>query len=794
MANVNTLLEIYTKEFLPYRDRQWQGWRSSYLQFVELVQNTPHREWMTPSFQEFLWERDDVASAGLGKSVVISGAFKDKDLAQALWDVRQIGLAAETKERAEQLGSAFERIMAKVSPRHNPRRPSAKLVRMFMALFPHDVLCLLDRVRNGAVRRYLKLPRQGEDVFIRQQVRMRARLRELLGPEPDYATAVDHSIFTWFLLEKMESVDGEPITVSMPDTPELKEASNDDGGAEGKPSALTPPQSILRLWTPDRQYRGIPHVSDALALHMTVVRLAENGISQAEMITAIQAEVPRLSANTLRAQLSIAKNVLGVIELRDGALRQTELGKKLLDADRPSDELTPVLLRKVYGFAQLLLWLVRSTEGIAISLKDAKDYLEQLSPSWEKSRMSSDIIAWCQELQLVERRARGARSFELQLSEDGLMWAGRVPPGVISASPARLVQKEEELELSTSPSEAKDKTSELKKVAFDQLRDTLKRDPELRHLVFPESLLALFHGALHALPHKRLVLLSGLSGTGKTSLARAYARAYCAALDLAWRRHYELVAVRPDWTDPTGLLGYFNPLGEPPTFLVTSALRFLLEANANPTLPYFLCLDEMNLARVEHYLAPFLSAMEGGSGELSLHGENEAVDGIPPKIPWPRNLFIIGTVNLDETTHSFSDKVLDRGFVFELWDVELETWQARAAERGVGAELLAKVMPVLKKMNEALRPVRRHFGYRTCDEVVAFVAAVGGAVSMEQALDAAVLAKVLPKIRGDGSDELHKALSRLSAICEEAALADSARKIKQMSDVLTSLGIVKFFA
>jgi 5-methylcytosine-specific restriction protein B len=310
--------------------------------------------------------------------------------------------------------------------------------------------------------------------------------------------------------------------------------------------------------------------------------------------------------------------------------------------------------------------------------------------------------------------------------------------------------------------------------------------------VFSDAQIGLIHGALHSTPGKRFLLLAGLSGTGKTSMARGYAHAYCEALGLPVDGHYTQVAVWPDWTDPTGLLGFVNPLATPPTFQETEALRLLLTANLNPDKPYFLCLDEMNLARVEHYFAPFLSAMEGKGGKLSIHASRDPVDAIPPTVPWPVNLFIIGTVNMDETTYPFSDKVLDRAFTFEFWDVDLAAWREQAKARAA-AETLEQVYPALVAFSAALKPARRHFGYRTCDEVLGFCSAVAG-LAPSAGLDAAILAKVLPKVRGDSGGTLPKAIEDAIAVSDQFDLPMTAAKLRQMQATLKELGAVRFWS
>ena len=179
--------------------------------------------------------------------------------------------------------------------------------------------------------------------------------------------------------------------------------------------------------------------------------------------------------------------------------------------------------------------------------------------------------------------------------------------------------------------------------------------------MIPDEAVIRLHAALHASDSKHFVLLSGLSGTGKTQMAITYANAYHGVQPGSPNPRLCLISVQPDWTDATGLLGYVNPLGREASYVRTECLKFLLAAHEHPGVPHFLCLDEMNLARVEYYFAPFLSAMETG-GRLVFHHEDEALDNVPPFIPWPTNLYILGTVNMDETTHAFSDKVLGPRF------------------------------------------------------------------------------------------------------------------------------------
>lgn len=172
---------------------------------------------------------------------------------------------------------------------------------------------------------------------------------------------------------------------------------------------------------------------------------------------------------------------------------------------------------------------------------------------------------------------------------------------------------------------------------------------------------------------KPFTILTGASGTGKTKLAEKLA-AYLSTGDNSC-----LVAVGADWTDNRSVVGFVNHLrtlpGEGldlPVYQSTPVLDLILRAVRAPDIPYFLILDEMNLSHVERYFSDFLSAMEQKDGKLLLHSESASLprfegdeEKVPPSVPYPENLFVIGTVNVDETTYMFSPKVLDRANVIE---------------------------------------------------------------------------------------------------------------------------------
>lgn len=129
-------------------------------------------------------------------------------------------------------------------------------------------------------------------------------------------------------------------------------------------------------------------------------------------------------------------------------------------------------------------------------------------------------------------------------------------------------------------------------------------------------------------------------------------------------RHFEVVPVGPDWNGRESCFGYLDALREDKFVRSTPIIGLILSAQENPSQPFFLILDEMNLSHVERYFADFLSAAESGES-MYIHGNVSEVDGVPPTVPWPKNLYVVGTVNVDETTYTFSPKVLDRANTIE---------------------------------------------------------------------------------------------------------------------------------
>lgn len=304
---------------------------------------------------------------------------------------------------------------------------------------------------------------------------------------------------------------------------------------------------------------------------------------------------------------------------------------------------------------------------------------------------------------------------------------------------------------------------------FEKIRETIAA----AGLRIPDRMLRRYHLSLKT---RGFVILCGLSGSGKTWLAELYAKAVGA--------ERELVPVAPNWTTNEDLIGYFNPMDG--QYHHTSFSRFLRRAAEHfeesqaagvTARPFHLILDEMNLARVEYYFAKFLSAMEQKSRSAAVRidlGGNESVI-LPP------NLHFVGTVNVDETTHGFADKVFDRAQLIEM-GVDRETLAEHLGPVPYAAALLG-VWDVIKDVTP--------FAFRVIDEVKSYVdAAEKIGVPWHEALDEQVVQKVLTKIKG-AEQRVDHALEQFLAISEGFPL--SRAKAQRMLDILRHHGITSYF-
>ncbi|MCB9520306.1 MAG: ATP-binding protein [Myxococcales bacterium] len=744
-----------------------EDWCDSMLRAIEAFHAQSPEQQRTRAAQEGLWRIRGVASVGIGSGVPVTEVFDDEAVVERILGLPALAAATRADALPERLQAEFDDLVEMVVQRTGRNRPVALLGRVFVVMLPDHLNTVFNYKANRNLGRLLVPDPPAGLIAVR--VAVRRRLRTVLGAEADLAESVRRIAFCWWLAdqpaEELRAGGARPVAASP-----IAATVNDDQLAE------------LQLWGFTKQLKGWPSVSGYVETYRSAVRATYGGASREEVAEAL-AELPELDGTGARSLRNIVDRVrrLGFLENRGGILWPTEDGEELVEVDPPVG-LTERLLVRVYGMAQML----RLVSAGPVHPNEAFDQLCEQYPAWTTSMAPSSLASWSMHLGLIERD----ETRKLVLSDYGRLWHARLPALLPTAPPDYfdVLQADDDGPAVDPVDPGSDADVSVKAV-----RDAIRADPKLADFVLDDAQLGALHAAWHGNPRKRFVIFSGLSGTGKTALLRHYAHAYCGLAKLNPADHIAMVAVSPDWRDPTGLLGYFNALHADPTYQAEATTRLLVRAAQNPDLPYFLILDEMNLARVERYLAPLLSAMETGE-PIHLHAHEQPVNGVPPRVRWPARLFIGGTVNMDESTHGFSDKVLDRAFTLEFWEVALGDYFDRRAKAGTNRHHAAESL--LIELHDLLRPIRRHSGYRAANEVLLFVerAAQDGMIGETAALDQAVFSKILPRLRGTDLDGLEGTLGALAKLLGARSLARSESKVRGMLEALTRTGVTKFFA
>lgn len=374
-----------------------------------------------------------------------------------------------------------------------------------------------------------------------------------------------------------------------------------------------------------------------------------------------------------------------------------------------------------------------------------------------------------------------------------------------------------------------------------------------------------------AIKSKPFLLLAGISGTGKSRIVRELARACwdegSEEYEAQKPRNFEMVQVKPNWHDSSELIGYVSRVSGKPVFEAGDFLKFVAKAWENPEVPYFLCLDEMNLAPVEQYFAEYLSVVESrkadGNGVITtdpilkkcdeqwyfdLTAKLTNNDEIRARfnkdgICIPQNLIVVGTVNMDETTFSFSRKVLDRAMTIEMNEVDLYGGLTDRHEKigkleagnliGTAVEgvdvyknnkdVCEKVINYLKVINANLEGTPFKVAYRTRNEFLLYVvnnlpynkeandSEIDQNEIIARALDEITSMKILSRIEGDETkignllEQLREIISgQLNTISdieysatkneEGKAYSISLAKLKEMEKRLKTSGYTSFWS
>lgn len=345
---------------------------------------------------------------------------------------------------------------------------------------------------------------------------------------------------------------------------------------------------------------------------------------------------------------------------------------------------------------------------------------------------------------------------------------------------------------------------------------------------------------LTAIQTKPFILLAGISGTGKSRLVRELAFKTCN--NKALRKdnnkpgNYELISVKPNWHDSSELIGYISRIsGE--KYIATTFIKFIAKAWKYPEIPFFLCLDEMNLAPVEQYFAEYLSIIETRSSkdgivhsdailEKKTIGDNNFIklleeiginnNGDAEKlysqfikngIQIPNNLVVMGTVNMDESTYSFSRKVLDRAMTIEMNNIDLYSgldiennelsypteyisYDSIIGSLTIGAEVFRKfdkseeVLNYLQSLNKILEGSPFKIAYRVRDEFLIY-AFHNNKKNRDfgKALDVLTSMKVLSRLEGDET-KVKQILEDLFDFFKKKDFHTSLSKVEEMLNKL----------
>ena len=315
-----------------------------------------------------------------------------------------------------------------------------------------------------------------------------------------------------------------------------------------------------------------------------------------------------------------------------------------------------------------------------------------------------------------------------------------------------------------------------------------------------------------SLKTKPFVILAGISGTGKSKIVRLFAESLGATVE---NNQFNMISVRPDWNDSTELIGYKNLESK---FIKGKLTQIIEKASQNLDKPYFVCLDEMNLARVEYYLSDYLSVIESRrkvddkivTDKLIYDSEIDEEE----TLSLPENLYIVGTVNMDDTTFQFSRKVLDRANTIEFSEVNLENLFGENSEednldenievyndflkstylktidiedeyRDYAIEINKKIIDI----NNILKKSQKQFAYRVRDEILFYMIENKKANLLDEneAFDYQIMQKVLPTISGSENSVKETLVNLFNFVCEKEILNDS--DIEEAEQILNSQDI-----
>lgn len=721
-------------------------WYTDLGAFLTDVQGADREKLRDRTFLRRLWDDNPVSAVGNG-TVKIAPALENDEFVDWFAERASAALPHDPLD-AEAVLTALYKETAQRLGELCGRTPRLKLNRVLCALFPDHFTTIAD------VGKLLYLHREmggsQNDHPVHAHISVRRRIDEVLGAvgAEDALGKVRQMCLPWMLYERL--ADDQIVDVQ--------------GGVEVKPNELSPLPATLRR-------KGLTAMKGSFQTLLGFLPALNDGVTREEFRDLIRQANPELAEQSIGPSINVVMREFDLCKREGDVYRLCARGINLLESQDPH-ELADHLLTRVLGVDHIVRVLSLGPKPKA----ELVPLLQKVNPGWTSEFAPTALLGWLVSLSVIA--ITPARKYEL--TELGQRWNETVSwePEFL-AKPAETI---EELDATGSGDEVQLPT-------WQELNSRLA-DAVAGRLLFDEGLVRQLHAGLWFHPVRHFAILTGISGAGKTQLALNYARALCGK-PMAGQDAVKVIPVQPGWFDPSPLLGYVNPIHQS-AYCSAPFLELLARAADNPGQPFVAILDEMNLSHPEQYLAPVLSAMET-QGSIDLHQLAEGTTEIPRSIRYPANLAIIGTVNMDETTHGLSDKVLDRAFTLEFWTIKVADFP-RWESSGLGVSLREKAKLILESLGQSLAPVRLHFGWRTIDDVLNYlVFATNLGVTDAQALDDALYAKVLPKLRGEHSNLFETALHSAGQLMKEQGLRRCQEKIASMQSDLERTGATRFW-
>jgi 5-methylcytosine-specific restriction enzyme B len=722
-------------------------WTEHLRKHLDQVRSASESEFRSEAFQQSLWEDEAISATGMGR--VPTGPLRsDPELIDLLWMVKNIQTDDRNRATSE-LANAWDTAVARIKLL-SKRVPRLKLARAFASLQPRYFTTVADQTSLIDLAKELGVYRPNAH-RIELNRRVLDRIDEILAEvhaPPTEPTDLLRLKLPWVIYEQWLKGQQETATVA----------------ASSLPGAL----SLVPL-PPEKRTKGLSAMKGWLQSILDMIECVKDSPTRDELKEFIHAKNPQLSPGSVGFYIQTLIREWGAATPQGGRLVLTSRGAALAEAQDP-DVMSDWLLTRILGFDHALVFLAEAPKQKKTLISEIKS----VNPGWTSTFAPTAMISWLKALGLTQQTRGGF----VELTAEGRDWASRINWTPEKLAPTTVTDnlQNEGVDIVTYV-----------RPKVEQIAATFPPD-----LAVDRKLIAKLDAGLWAHERRHFVVLSGLSGAGKTQLAMNYAAALWSKEGADPSDGICLLPVEPGWHDPTSLLGYASPIHQD-QYVPTRFLNFLLDASRDPQRPYTLILDEMNLSHPEQYLAPLLSAMETGN-RIELHTQNDDIDEIPGSVPYPSNLLIIGTVNMDETTHGLSDKVLDRASVVEFWDIDTDSFPGWTSS-SLDVPQANRVKDLLRELNGALSPARLHFGWRTIGDVLGYIRASieGGEISFEEAIDHAVYAKVLPKLRGEDSPLLQKALNDCRRVLASHSLKESAAKVSQLTDELARIGTARFW-